>query len=193
MKHLLIAAFALIFFAAPAAFGQAKKGKQPSSSSSRKTPVGQKRSGSQNGWTDEERHGFLSSCTSQLPWGQDSSQTYCACMLQKIERMFSTAEEANQLSPAKTLELAKQCFVQFRPAASWTDAEEAAFIKECEPKAAKSMGEEKARSYCACMLEKVEKAYPNPVEASNVTIEQISKWTELCLYEKEAPSIKFYE
>lgn len=45
---------------------------------------------------------------------------------------------------------------------SWTQKDKDEFINSCTNSAAKSMTETKARSYCSCMLQKVQKRYPNP-------------------------------
>lgn len=43
----------------------------------------------------------------------------------------------------------------------WTDKDRQAFLGGCVNKAVPEMGEEKARSYCSCMLRQLETHYPN--------------------------------
>jgi hypothetical protein len=45
---------------------------------------------------------------------------------------------------------------------SWTPKDKENFIGGCVNGALKDMGEAKAKAYCSCMLEKLQKRYPDP-------------------------------
>lgn len=51
----------------------------------------------------------------------------------------------------------------------WPSVERYAFITECVKSAKIGMSEDSARSYCYCMLEKIEKKYPTIEEAGKIT------------------------
>jgi uncharacterized membrane protein len=47
----------------------------------------------------------------------------------------------------------------------WTQDDKQNFLGGCMKGALKDMDEEKARAYCSCMLQKVQKKYPNAADA----------------------------
>ena len=47
----------------------------------------------------------------------------------------------------------------------WTDSDKKNFMGGCMSGALKDMKPEKAQAYCSCMLEKVQKRYPNAADA----------------------------
>ena len=48
----------------------------------------------------------------------------------------------------------------------WSDAQRTQFVKECADAAAAGMGQDKANSYCSCMVQKLEAKYPNYSDAT---------------------------
>jgi hypothetical protein len=48
----------------------------------------------------------------------------------------------------------------------WSESERNDFINTCTQAASNSMGQEKARAYCSCMQQKLEKKYPNYTDAN---------------------------
>src|SRR5687767_4897127 len=50
----------------------------------------------------------------------------------------------------------------------WTATDRGPFITECVKSAKAGMSEDSAKYYCYCMLEKVEKIYPDPTKATAV-------------------------
>lgn len=56
----------------------------------------------------------------------------------------------------------------------WAAADRSAFIVNCVKTAKANLGEDSARSYCYCMLEKVEIKYPTPEAAAKITAEDMS-------------------
>lgn len=65
---------------------------------------------------------------------------------------------------------------------AWPEASRKAYMDACVNSAKSTVGE-KAEEYCACTLEKMEAAYPDPSEAQNVTADEITKMAEECLAE----------
>jgi hypothetical protein len=51
----------------------------------------------------------------------------------------------------------------------WPSVERYSFITECIKSAKAGMNEDSAKSYCYCMLEKIEKKYPTIEEAGKIT------------------------
>jgi hypothetical protein len=52
-------------------------------------------------------------------------------------------------------------------ASKWTDVHRDKFMESCTD-GAKALGD-KAKPYCQCTLEKLEKKYPNPIDAGRLT------------------------
>lgn len=62
--------------------------------------------------------------------------------------------------------------------ASWPQSEKDGFMRSCERSALKSTTDKGlAERYCQCMMEKMEKAYPDIYEASKLPREEIEKFT----------------
>ncbi len=66
-------------------------------------------------------------------------------------------------------------------AAHWTADEKNAFMTNCTSKAEPGMGGAAAKDYCACVFEKVEKAYPKAVDAVKLTAVELSQMAQECL------------
>ncbi|NVK04413.1 MAG: hypothetical protein HWD92_06295 [Flavobacteriia bacterium] len=63
----------------------------------------------------------------------------------------------------------------------WDDATREVFMSNCVTNAESGMGTEMAEDYCSCVLVKVEKEFPNPEDAINMTVEQVTEWAMQCL------------
>lgn len=66
---------------------------------------------------------------------------------------------------------------------SWSQTDKDAFMNTCVSKAQSSAGmdETKAKDYCSCMQEKVEKKYPNSSDAAKMTISDITEMAKGCV------------
>lgn len=83
------------------------------------------------------------------------------------------------MTQEKATELATACFGETRKAGSpWPVGERASFLKECRDKTGKKSGT--AKTYCNCMLAKIEKAYPNPLDAEKMAPEELNAWAKDC-------------
>ena len=136
------------------------------------------------GWPAAERKGFILSCTSEAKaaMSEDSARFYCYCMLEKLETKYPNIEDAAKItitdmeSEAWKTDI-KSCLTGF-----WSTASRDAFLSECSKSAKKDgMNEDKSNTYCACMLQKVELKYPNPIEAGELTAEKLNspEWKKL--------------
>jgi len=134
-------------------------------------------------WSAAYRDGFISSCQVGVKWSEDSASKYCSCMAEKLEVLSPDETEVEKLSQEKFMELAKQCVKGINPQGGWSDAQKAEFTSRCVQTAAKSVGEQKAKSYCDCMLPKVIEAYPNAADVGAITPAQIEKWAKQCKVE----------
>ncbi len=135
------------------------------------------------GWTPADRKEFITSCTGTAEAGmsKDSASYYCQCMQEKVEKKYPTMEEVSRLSDTTFLspewqKEVKSCF------GGWGTKDRSDFVKECVRTASAGMSEEKARSYCECMVFKVEKRFPRIDEvATKLTEAELSKpeWQKL--------------
>lgn len=134
------------------------------------------------GWSSNERVSFLNNCMSQITWSHDSSLRYCACVLQKVEARYAQPTDAGNLSHDTITLWAKQCLSGGK-AVVWNSAYRKGFLENCEQSFLKTPGrtKTKAASYCGCMLRKIEAAYPNPLDASNMDPEKVRAWAVDCL------------
>lgn len=59
--------------------------------------------------------------------------------------------------------------------------ERSGFLSNCIASAKDGVGEEKAKTYCECMLYKIEIRYPDPADADKLTAEKLSspEWKKI--------------
>lgn len=94
----------------------------------------------------------------------------------------------NDESKTQDNDLGKYTDEKENPETGWPEIERRGFIKSCEREAVKG-GVDKytAESYCLCMLEKMEKEFPDINKASKLTNNQLEEFTnrnkEECLEE----------
>lgn len=113
---------------------------------------------------------------------EDSARLYCYCMQFKIEAKFPTIEEAAKItaddmqSPEWKTEI-NSCL----SIATWNTAYRADFLSECITEAKKNIDEQKAKTYCECMLVKVQLKYPSMTDAAKLTAETLNSdgWKKL--------------
>ena len=133
-------------------------------------------------WTAAEQKSFVNSCVRSSNMGDAKGTAYCNCMLSKLMKIYPKASDASAMSQEKMIDLAKECLgANRRGDSAWTANERTAFLKECSANAVKSMGPEKTKTYCNCMLVKIEKAFPNPADTGKMTTEELNKWATECL------------
>lgn len=134
------------------------------------------------GWTAAEQKSFLGSCVKSSNMGEEKGTVYCNCMLAKLMKLYPKASDASAMSQEKMIDLAKECLGTNRRGDSvWTANERTVFLRECTTNAVKSMGPAKTKTYCNCMLGKIEKAFPNPADTGKMTEEELNKWAAECL------------
>ena len=192
-KYTLLAL--LLLFGTAALLAQKPKPRASSNASARPDAISAKKSVTQEeadhiprpsgagGWASEERVSFMNSCMSQVSWSRDSAFGYCSCVLQRVESRYPTAVDAREL-PHDTIVLwAKQCLSPGGKTVAWNEAYRKNFLDNCEQTFLKSPGTTKAKavSYCNCMLKKIEAAYPNPLDASQMSTDKVKAWAVDCL------------
>ena len=136
-------------------------------------------------WSQADRTEFISSCvkTAQTSMGTDSARYYCYCMQYKIEAKFPNALDVDKLtkddfSSAEWQKEIKACLT----GGTWTKPDREEFVSNCTRTAKEGgLSEVKAKSYCECMLFKVEKRYPNANDLSKVTTDDFKSeyWQKL--------------
>lgn len=132
--------------------------------------------GEKKGWPSAERYGFISSCIKEAKSGlsEDSARFYCYCMQETVEKKYPTIEEAAKITEADMLSETWQKEIKSCLGGFWNTAEREAFLSNCIATAQKgSVSAERSKSYCECMLYKVEVKYPNPSDASALTPEKL--------------------
>jgi len=137
------------------------------------------------GWPSEERAAFINSCinNAKASLSEDSARSYCYCMQEKIEKKYPTMADAEKITAEDLASAAWKKEIQdcLKPASTWGTVDRAALISNCIANAKAGLGEEKAKSYCECMLFKIEGKYPNPPDAANITGETLKSpdWQKL--------------
>lgn len=66
-------------------------------------------------------------------------------------------------------------------AKGWSKADRQNFVSTCAEKASSKMGQEKAEEYCTCMMNKIEKRYPNSADVQQLTESDITKLAMTCV------------
>ena len=141
--------------------------------------------GDKKGWPSAERTAFISECvkTAKANMSEDSARSYCYCMQEKVEKKYPTIEEASKITAADMQSEVWQKEIRncMTSNSQWTSVDRSGFVTECVNAAKGNMTEQKAKSYCECMLFKVEKKYPNPTDAGEITDETMKspEWKKM--------------
>jgi hypothetical protein len=133
--------------------------------------------GQKSNWTPKDRTDFLTECVKAAKAGMsvDSARNYCYCMLEKIEVKYPLTEDAAKISEADLMSPDWQKQVRECLVSNWTSAQRESFLNDCIKEAKKGISEDKALTYCDCMLFKVERKYPSHAEAQKLTAEELAK------------------
>ena len=139
--------------------------------------------GEKKGWPSKERSTFIIECigTAKKNMSTDSARFYCYCMQEKMEAKYPDIADANkitakELASAEWVKEIKSCI-----GGTWTKSEREEFVTSCINSAKASLGETKAKSYCECMMFKIEKLYPKADDAAKITAEDFKTdyWQKL--------------
>lgn len=127
------------------------------------------------GWPPEERLAFVSECIKEAQKGmsKDSARFYCHCMLERVEKRYPTIEEASNVTEADMRSEAWQKDVEACLVGNWTSKNRAEFMADCVKSAKTGVGEEKATTYCECMMYKMERYFPNYADAGKLAEEKL--------------------
>lgn len=140
--------------------------------------------GEKKGWPSIERYSFISECIKEAKSGmsEDSARFYCYCMQERVETKYPTIEQAAKITEADMQSEAWQKDIKSCLGGFWGTSEREAFLTECMETAKKAVvSEEKSKTYCECMLFKVEIKYPNPIDAGILTPEKLNspEWKKI--------------
>src|SRR5687767_4901523 len=139
--------------------------------------------GEKKGWPSSERNAFITECigTAKKNMSADSARFYCYCMQEKIEAKYPDTADANkitetELSSPEWVKEIRSCI-----GGTWTKIDHEEFVTSCVNSAKASLGETKAKSYCECMMFKIEKIYPNANDAGKLSAEDFKTehWQKL--------------
>lgn len=67
-----------------------------------------------------------------------------------------------------------------KKAAGWPQKDRTDFTKDCEKDATASMGEEKGKSYCSCMMAKLEVKYSTMADAGKIDLNTMTEMAKDC-------------
>ncbi|MGC4103591.1 hypothetical protein [Ferruginibacter sp.] len=129
------------------------------------------------GWMPKDRTDFINDCikTAKPNLGEDTARNYCYCMQSKIEKKYPSPDELEQVT-AETLqtpEWKKEINDCLSSTSNWTNKDRSDFYNDCVKTAQDNLGADKAKSYCSCMLVKIEKKYPDAADLSKITEETL--------------------
>jgi hypothetical protein len=90
-------------------------------------------------------------------------------MEEKMEAKYPDFADASKitskdLTSAEWLKEIRSCI-----GGTWKESEREEFVTSCFNSAKASLGETKAKSYCECMMFKMENIYPNADDAAKIT------------------------
>ena len=141
---------------------------------------------SQSKWTTADYAGFIKTCLANSPAGvsADSSKYFCYCMVLKMEQKHPDPADIGkaELNSAEWQKDILSCM-----GLKWTKEYRDNFINSCIASAKDGIGEEKAASYCECMLFRLQNMYPTTEEVDKLTAEdlakpELQKMARSCLY-----------
>jgi hypothetical protein len=140
--------------------------------------------GEKKGWPSTERYSFISECIKEAKSGysEDTARFYCYCMQETVEKKYPTIEQAAKITEADMQSEVWQKDIKSCLGGFWGTTEREAFLTECMSSAKKAeISEEKSKTYCECMLFKVEIKYPNPADAGELTPEKLNspEWKKI--------------
>jgi hypothetical protein len=136
------------------------------------------------GWPSPQRATFISECVkvAKNSMSEDSARHYCYCMEEKMEIKYPDYQDADkitkeELQSAEWKKLINNCLTE----SHWDTKNRETFLTDCVNSAKTNLGDSKAKSYCECMLYKVEQHYPNPQDAGKLTAEKLAspEWKEI--------------
>jgi len=131
--------------------------------------------GENKGWPSAERYSFLNECikTASAAMSGDSARFYCYCMQEKVEKKYPDVKDAAKLSQddMQTPEWKKE--INNCLGGTWSSKDRSDFLTNCVASAKDGIGAEKAKTYCECMLFKIEQRYPSSDDAAKLTAEDL--------------------
>lgn len=116
----------------------------------------------------------------------DSARDYCHCMQAKLEKKFPDVLDIEKGLDLNSPEMKSNIQDCLKSGSTWTAKDRTDFLNECVGAARASLGEDKAKRYCACSLYKIERKYPDPAQAAEITEEVMAspdfkKMIQACL------------
>ena len=129
----------------------------------------------QKSWTAADRGPFIEECVKAAKSGmsEDSAKYYCYCMLEKVEEKYPDPAEAGKLDESAFNSPEWKKIIAGCLGGYWNNKDRNDFMSSCTEVAKASIGEEKAKAYCECMMYKIENRYPVYADATKITAEQL--------------------
>ncbi len=139
--------------------------------------------GEKKGWPSVERAGFITECvaTAKANMSEDAAKYYCYCMQEKVEAKYPAIEDAAKITSSDMQSPEWQRDIKICLKGAWGSKDRSKFMTECIATASENVGAEKAKTYCECMLFKIEVRYPNPSDADKLTAEKLGspEWKKI--------------
>lgn len=127
-------------------------------------------------WPKEYRTNFITDCFSTAKtMGEDSARRYCACMADKLQALYPDTKQLDKLTEADFEKPEMKRLVYECLEMKWPEQDRSSFLSSCEKNAAPSIGEDKAKKYCSCMLLKVEAKFASAKDADKLTAADFEK------------------
>jgi hypothetical protein len=129
---------------------------------------------SQSKWTTTDYAGFIKTCLANSLAGvsADSSKYFCYCMMLKMEQKHPDPADIDK-AELNSAEWQKDILLCM--GLKWTKEYRDNFINSCIASAKEGLGEEKAASYCECMLFRLQNMYATTEEVDKLSAEDLAK------------------
>lgn len=130
----------------------------------------------ESSWTYKDRDDFISNCVTAASGGMsiDSAKHYCYCMMSILEKSYPDPKQVVELSDNDLSSPEWKAKIRACLGLPWPASFRANFMENCVGAAKAHLGEADARSYCDCMMYKVQLIYPNYVEADQISQETLA-------------------
>ncbi|MEQ1678205.1 MAG: hypothetical protein ABL876_15990 [Chitinophagaceae bacterium] len=138
-------------------------------------------------WSSSDIRSFNSQCMQSMEGNEELANKICPCALEKFQKKYSSlADMDKNSSEAEGKRIGEECAATIKgtnnnqgnnATSNWPESEKNSFLTNCEAKAVEGGGSRSvARSYCQCILNKLEAFYPDMNDVAKMTESDLERF-----------------
>lgn len=138
-------------------------------------------------WTKKYRQQFLIGCIEKAQETINSveAEKYCNCMAEKVQQKYPDESNVNAGLTQDEIEIMRSECLEGKKvnvtSSIWSSADMQEFLNSCASKMRGSLGADKAKEYCNCLIKKVVIQSPEVNSTEKITQTQLAGWGTDCL------------